>query len=52
MMTVTAGPWFVLETTGSAAKAGLVSAALVLGSVLPAVVRGALVRQMDAGRGP
>jgi hypothetical protein len=32
VMTVTAGPWFVLETTGSVAKAGLGSAALVLGS--------------------
>jgi predicted MFS family arabinose efflux permease len=34
MMTVVAGPWFVLETTGSAAKTGLVSAALVLVFVL------------------
>ncbi len=51
MMIVTAEPWFVLGTTGSAAKTGLGSAALVLGSVLTAVVGGPLVRQMDAGRG-
>jgi hypothetical protein len=31
-MTIVAGPWFVLQTTGSTAKTGLVSAALVLGS--------------------
>ena len=51
VMTVTARPWFVLETTGSAAEAGLVSAAPVLGTVLPASVGGPLVEQMDAGRG-
>jgi hypothetical protein len=51
MMIVIAEPWFVLEMTESGAKTGLGSAALVLGSVLPAVVGGPLVRQMDAGRG-
>jgi MFS family permease len=40
MMTITAGPWFVLQTTGSAAKTGLVSAALVLGSVVSAIIGG------------
>jgi hypothetical protein len=50
-MIVTAEPRFVLEITGSAAKTGLGNAALVLGAVLPAVVGGPLVRQMDAGRG-
>ena len=51
MMIVAAEPRFVLEMTGSAAKTGLGSAALVPGSILPAVVGGPLVRQMDAGRG-
>ncbi len=50
MMTIVAGPWFVLQTTGSAAKTGLVSAALVLGSVLPAVVGGPLVDRMGFKR--
>jgi hypothetical protein len=35
MMTVVAGPWFVLQTTGSAAKTGLVGAALALGLLVP-----------------
>jgi hypothetical protein len=34
-MTVIAGPWFVLQTTGSAAKTGLVGAALALGLLAP-----------------
>jgi MFS family permease len=50
MMTIVAGPWFVLQTTGSAAKTGLVSAALVLGSVLPVVVGGPLVDQLGFKR--
>jgi MFS family permease len=45
-MTIVARPWFVLQTTGSAAKTGLVMAALVLGSVLPAVVGGPLVYRL------
>jgi MFS family permease len=50
MMTITAGPWFVLQTTGSAAKTGLVSAALVLGSVLPAVIGGPVVDRIGFKR--
>jgi MFS family permease len=51
MMTVVAGPWFVLELTGSAAKTGLVGAALVLGGVLPAVLGGPLVDRLGFKRG-
>ena len=51
MMTIVAGPWFVLETTGSAAKTGIVSAALVLGSVLPAVAGGPIVDRLGYRRG-
>ncbi len=50
MMTVVAGPWFVLQTTGSAAKTGLVGAALVLGSVAPTVVGGPLVDRLGFKR--
>ena len=50
MMTVVAGPWFVLQTTGSAAKTGLVSAALVLGSAVPTVVGGPLVDRIGFKR--
>jgi MFS family permease len=42
MMTIVAGPWFVLQTTGSAAKTGLVGAALALGLIMP-VLGGPLV---------
>ena len=34
-MTILAGPWFVLQTTGSAAKTGIVAAALAMGAVIP-----------------
>ena len=50
MMTVVAGPWFVLQTTWSAAKTGLVSAALVLGSAVPTVVGGPLVDRIGFKR--
>ena len=50
MMTVVVGPWFVLQTTGSAAKTGLVGAALVLGSVVPTVVGGPLVDRLGFKR--
>jgi MFS family permease len=50
MMTITAGPWFVLQTTGSAAKTGLVSAALVLGSVIPAIIGGPVVDRIGPKR--
>jgi len=50
MMTITAGPWFVLQITGSAAKTGLVSAALVLGSVVPAIIGGPVVDRIGPKR--
>ncbi len=31
-------PWFVLETTGSAARTGLAAAAIGMGAVLPVVL--------------
>ena len=34
-MTIVAGPWFVLQTTGSAAQTGLVGAAFALGLLMP-----------------
>lgn len=51
MMTVVAGPWFVLELTGSPAKTGLVGAALVLGGVVPAVLGGPIVDRLGFKRG-
>jgi MFS family permease len=50
MMTLVAGPWFVLETTGSAAKTGLVGAALALGLLVP-VLGGPLVDRVGFRRG-
>src|SRR5918996_3413805 len=50
MMTVVAGPWFVLETTGSAAKTGLVGAALALGLLVP-ILGGPLVDRLGFRRG-
>jgi MFS family permease len=50
MMTIVAGPWFVLQTTGSAAKTGLVGAALALGLLVP-VVGGPLVDRLGFRRG-
>lgn len=49
-MTIVAGPWFVLETTGSAALTGLVGAALAFGAVVPAVLGGPLVDQLGFKR--
>jgi MFS family permease len=49
-MTVVAGAWFVLETTGSVAKVGLVSAALGVGAVMPAVLGGPLVDRLGFRR--
>jgi len=34
-MLIVAGPWFVLQTTGNAAKTGLIGAALALGAAVP-----------------
>jgi MFS family permease len=50
MMTVVAVPWFVLETTGSATQVGLVSAAVALGAVLPAILGGPLVDRVGLRR--
>ena len=50
MMTIVAGPWFVLETTGSAAKTGLVGAALALGLLMP-VLGGPFVDRVGFRRG-
>jgi MFS family permease len=49
-MTVVAGPWFVLQTTGSAAKTGLVGAALALGLLMP-ILGGPLVDRLGFRRG-
>jgi MFS family permease len=49
-MTVIAGPWFVLQTTGSAAKTGLVGAALALGLLVP-ILGGPLVDRLGFRRG-
>jgi hypothetical protein len=49
-MTVIAGPWFVLQTTGSAAKTGLVGAALALGLLVP-LLGGPLVDRLGFRRG-
>jgi MFS family permease len=45
-----AGPWFVLETTGSAARTGIVSGALAFGAVIPAVLGGPLVDRLGFKR--
>ena len=50
MMTIVAGPWFVLQTTGSAAKTGLVGAALALGLLVP-VLGGPFVDRVGFRRG-
>ena len=49
-MTIVAGPWFVLQTTGSAAKTGLVGAALALGLLVP-ILGGPLVDRLGFRRG-
>jgi len=43
MMTAVAVPWFVLETTGSAAQTGLAGAAVAGGAVVSAILGGPLV---------
>jgi MFS family permease len=50
MMTIVAGPWFVLQTTGSAAKTGLVGAAFALGLLVP-IIGGPLVDRLGFRRG-
>ena len=49
-MTIVAGPWFVLQTTGSAAKTGLVGAAFALGLLMP-ILGGPLVDLLGFRRG-
>lgn len=51
MALIVAGPWFVLETTGSAALTGVVGAALAIGAVIPPVLGGPLVDWMGFKRG-
>ena len=48
MMAIVAGPWFVLETTGSAARTRIVSAALAIGGILPTFPGGPLVQKAGA----
>ncbi len=49
MLTV-AVPWFVLETTGSAARTGLAAAAIGVGAVLAVVLGGPLVDRLGFKR--
>jgi MFS family permease len=48
-MTIVAGPWFVLQTTGSAAAIGLVGAAFALGLLAP-ILGGPLVDRLGFRR--
>jgi len=50
-MTAVAVPWFILETTGSAARAGLMGTALALGGVLASLFSGPLIDRMGFKRG-
>ena len=50
MMTTVAVPWFVLQTTGSAAKTGLAGAAIGSGTVLAAFFGGPLVDRLGFKR--
>jgi MFS family permease len=50
MMAIVAGPWFVLETTGSAARTGIVSAALAIGGIIPTLLGGPLVDRLGHKR--
>ena len=50
MMIMVAIPWFILETTGSAARTGLAAAAIGVGAVLAAVLGGPLVDQLGFKR--
>jgi predicted MFS family arabinose efflux permease len=47
---IVAGPWFVLEITGSAARVGLVAAAIGVGTVVPVVLGGPLVDRLGFKR--
>ena len=50
MMIMVAVPWFVLETTGSAARVGLTGAAIGVGAILAAVLGGPLVDRLGFRR--
>jgi MFS family permease len=50
-ITTLAVPWFVLVTTGSAARMGITGAALGLGGVLTSVLGGPLVDRLGFKRG-
>ena len=50
-MTAVAVPWFILETTGSAARTGLMGTALALGGVLASLFSGPLIDRMGFKRG-
>jgi predicted MFS family arabinose efflux permease len=50
MMIMVAIAWFILETTGSAARTGLAAAAIGVGAVLAAVLGGPLVDQLGLKR--
>ena len=50
MLVAVVMPWFVLETTGSAAKTGLSSAAVGVGVILAAVFGGPLVNRLGFER--
>jgi predicted MFS family arabinose efflux permease len=47
---IVAVPWFVLETTGSAARTGLTAAAIGVGAVVPVVLGGPLVDRLGFKR--
>ena len=49
-MTAVAVPWFVLQTTGSAAKTGLAGAVMALGAVLAAFFGGPIVDRLGFKR--
>jgi predicted MFS family arabinose efflux permease len=51
MTLIVAGPWFVLETTGSAAMTGVVGAAHANGTVIPPVLGGPLIDWLGFKRG-
>jgi predicted MFS family arabinose efflux permease len=43
-------PWFVLQTTGSAAKTGLTGAAIGVGAIIAAILGGPLVDRVGFKR--
>ncbi len=49
-MTTLAVPWFILETTGSAARTGLVGTALALGGMFSPVLSGPLIDRLGFKR--